>query len=98
MLLWPCLQPPALVSVREYVLVSPALLICVMFWCLVVSVLVCRVLNPQLESDEMKLYSPPERYLPGENFIIQDIDRMGAIFLTTKEGQSDLAAACLWSC
>ena len=43
------------------------------------------------ESDEMKLYSPPERYLPGENFIIQDIDRMGAIFLTTKEGQSDLA-------
>ena len=47
--------------------------------------------NKGEESNEMQLYSPPERYLPGENFIIQDIDRMGAIFLTTKEGQSDLA-------
>ena len=42
-------------------------------------------------SDEMRLYSHPERFYPGENWITDDIDRMGAIFLTTKEGQSDLA-------
>ena len=47
--------------------------------------------NKGEESDEMKLYSPPVRYFAGENFIVEDIDKMGAIFLTTKEGQSDLA-------
>ena len=31
------------------------------------------------------------RYFAGENFIVEDIDRIGVIFLTTKEGQSDLA-------
>jgi hypothetical protein len=43
------------------------------------------------ESDQMKLYSHEERFFAGQNFVFEDIDRMGAIFLTTKEGQSDLA-------
>ena len=43
------------------------------------------------ESDHLKLYSHPERFYPGENWITEDIDRKGAIFLTTQEGQSDLA-------
>ena len=43
------------------------------------------------ESDHLKLYSHPERFYPGENWITEDIDRKGAILLTTKEGQSDLA-------
>ena len=47
--------------------------------------------NKGRESDEMKLYSPTERFLAGENWITEDIDRMGAIFLSTKDGQSDLA-------
>ena len=47
--------------------------------------------NKGEESDLLKLYSHHERFYPGENWITDDIDRMGAIFLTTKEGQSDLA-------
>ena len=43
------------------------------------------------ESDQMKPYSHEERFFAGQNFVVEDIDRMGAIFLTTKEGQSDLA-------
>jgi hypothetical protein len=47
--------------------------------------------NKEDASDEMNLYSHPERFYPGENWITNDIDRMGAIFLTTKDWQSDLA-------